>query len=254
MREAESASRQARQRRRRHARRALARDRRIRNSNSTCLNGRALKQDLERALGREIRIANDANCFALSEAIDGAAREAPIAFGVILGTGVGGGIVVHGRVLHGANAIAGEWGHNPLPWPRADELPGPRVLLRQGGLHRDFSLGTGARARPRARTQARNSLRPRSSRVPQAGDAAAATSGALRGPARARARLGDQRARSARDRARRRAVEHRAAVCERAEAVGRDGFSPTSCATRLVRELSRRFERRARRGVLWEKL
>lgn len=128
-------------------------DQRMRNSNSTCLNGRALKQDLERVLSREIRIANDANCFALSEAADGAAREAPVAFGVILGTGVGGGLVVHGRVLHGANAIAGEWGHNPLPWASADELPGPtcycgktgciETFLSGAGLARDYERSTG---------------------------------------------------------------------------------------------------------------
>jgi fructokinase len=87
----------------------------VRNANSTWLNGRPLKQDLERALGREVRIENDANCFVLSEAVDGAARDAEVVFGVILGTGVGGGISVGKRVLNGRNAIAGEWGHNPLP-------------------------------------------------------------------------------------------------------------------------------------------
>lgn len=88
---------------------------RMRNANSTCLNGQPLKQDIEAALGREVRLANDANCFALSEAVDGAGRDAPVVFGVILGTGVGGGIVVDGRVLNGANGVAGEWGHNPMP-------------------------------------------------------------------------------------------------------------------------------------------
>jgi fructokinase len=97
---------------------------RIRNSNSTCLNDQPLKEDLERALGRTVAMANDANCFVLSEATDGAAAGAETAFGVILGTGVGGGVCVHGRVLEGVNAIAGEWGHNPLPWPRDDERPG----------------------------------------------------------------------------------------------------------------------------------
>jgi fructokinase len=95
----------------------------IKNSNSTCLIGRDLKGDLEKALGREIRIENDANCFALSEAVDGAGRGAKVVFGVILGTGVGGGLVVDGEVLTGANAIAGEWGHNPLPLPRKEDLP-----------------------------------------------------------------------------------------------------------------------------------
>jgi len=96
---------------------------RVKNANSTCLIGRDLKGDLESALGREVRIANDANCFALSEAVDGAGQGASVVFGVILGTGVGGGIVVQGALLEGVNAIAGEWGHNPLPLPRAEDLP-----------------------------------------------------------------------------------------------------------------------------------
>ncbi len=95
----------------------------VKNANSTCLIGQPLQGDLEAALGRPVRLANDANCFALSEAIDGAGRGARVVFGVILGTGVGGGIVVDGRVLEGANAIAGEWGHNPLPLPSGDDLP-----------------------------------------------------------------------------------------------------------------------------------
>jgi fructokinase len=95
----------------------------VKNANSTCLIGRDLKGDLEKALKREIRLANDANCFALSEAVDGAGAGAEVVFGVILGTGVGGGIVVRGEVLTGPNAIAGEWGHNPLPLPRAEDLP-----------------------------------------------------------------------------------------------------------------------------------
>jgi len=116
---------------------------RIRNSNSVCLNGRALKDDVERALGREVRIANDANCFALSEALDGAARGAAIAFGVIVGTGVGGGIVVNGRVLEGANAVAGEWGHNALPWPETAELPGPPCYCGKTGCIETFLSGPG---------------------------------------------------------------------------------------------------------------
>jgi fructokinase len=96
---------------------------RVKNANSTCLIGQPLHRDLETALAREVRLANDANCFALSEAIDGAGRGARVVFGVILGTGVGGGIVVDGRVLEGPNAIAGEWGHNPLPLPAGDDLP-----------------------------------------------------------------------------------------------------------------------------------
>ena len=96
---------------------------RVKNANSTCLNGQPLQDDLEAALARPVRLANDANCFALSEAIDGAGRGARVVFGVILGTGVGGGIVVDGRVLEGPNAIAGEWGHNPMPLPNDDDLP-----------------------------------------------------------------------------------------------------------------------------------
>ncbi|MEW6689118.1 MAG: ROK family protein [Pseudomonadota bacterium] len=95
----------------------------VKNANSTWLIGKPLKADLENALGREVRLANDANCFALSEAVDGAGRGAQVVFGVILGTGVGGGVVVGGKVLTGPNAIAGEWGHNPLPLPAGEDLP-----------------------------------------------------------------------------------------------------------------------------------
>jgi fructokinase len=95
----------------------------VKNANSTCLIGQPLQGDLEARLARSVRLANDANCFALSEAVDGAARGVRVVFGVILGTGVGGGIVVDGRVLEGPNAIAGEWGHNPLPLPESDETP-----------------------------------------------------------------------------------------------------------------------------------
>lgn len=96
----------------------------IKNANSTWLNGRPLATDLARRLARPVRLQNDANCLAVSEAIDGAAAGASPVFAVIIGTGVGGGIAIDGRVLIGANAIAGEWGHNPLPWPTADEYPG----------------------------------------------------------------------------------------------------------------------------------
>jgi fructokinase len=95
----------------------------VKNANSTWLIGKPLKEDLEKALGRPVRIENDANCFALSEAVDGAGKGAGVVFGVILGTGVGGGIVVDGKVLVGPNGIAGEWGHNPLPSPRPEDLP-----------------------------------------------------------------------------------------------------------------------------------
>jgi fructokinase len=115
----------------------------LRNSNSTCLNGQPLSRDLARALDREVRIANDADCFALSEALDGAARGAHTVFGVILGTGVGGGVVVGGRLLAGPNAIAGEWGHNPLPWPAGDERPGAHCFCGKQGCIETFLSGPG---------------------------------------------------------------------------------------------------------------
>ena len=115
----------------------------IKNANSTWLIGRPLHLDLERALGRPVRVANDANCFALSEATDGAGAGAPVVFGVILGTGVGGGVVVNGRVLTGANAIAGEWGHNALPWPDEQEWPGPPCYCGRRGCIEVFLCGKG---------------------------------------------------------------------------------------------------------------
>jgi fructokinase len=118
----------------------------LKNANSTCLNGRPLKQDLETLLGRDVRIANDANCFALSEATDGAARDAEVVFGVILGTGVGGGFVVARRLLVGANAIAGEWGHNPLPLPREQELPLPDCYCGRQGCVETYLSGPGMAA------------------------------------------------------------------------------------------------------------
>jgi predicted NBD/HSP70 family sugar kinase len=115
----------------------------LRGSNSVCLNGKPIRADLEGMLGREVRITNDANCFALSEATDGAAAGAEIVFGVILGTGVGGGIVVRGHVLTGPNAIAGEWGHNPLPWPKDDERPGYPCFAGHSGCIETFLSGPG---------------------------------------------------------------------------------------------------------------
>ena len=120
--------------------------RRVKNANSTCLNGRALKEDLERRLAREVRVANDANCFALSEAADGAAAGARVVFGVILGTGVGGGVVVDRHVLTGANAIAGEWGHNPLPAPQARDLPPPPCYCGRSGCIETWLSGPGLAA------------------------------------------------------------------------------------------------------------
>jgi fructokinase len=116
---------------------------RVKNANSVWLNGQALDKDLEQRLERPLRFANDANCFALSEATDGAAAGARVVFGAILGTGCGGGIVVDGRVLTGPNAIAGEWGHNPLPWPTADEWPGPSCYCRLTGCLETFLSGPG---------------------------------------------------------------------------------------------------------------
>ena len=130
----------------------------VKNANSTCLIGHDLKRDLETGLKREVRIENDANCFALSEALDGAGKGAGVVFGVILGTGVGGGIVANGRVLTGVNGIAGEWGHNPLPLPRQSDLPLPKcycgragcveTYLSGPGLARDHEALTGKRLAP----------------------------------------------------------------------------------------------------------
>jgi fructokinase len=139
----------------------------VKNANSTWLIGRPLDRDLEQAIGRPVRIANDANCFALSEATDGAAAGVPVVFGVIIGTGTGGGVVVNGQILTGPNAIAGEWGHNPLPWPRMEvpfggsaELPGPpcycgksgciETFLSGPGLSRDFAAQSGRSLDPAA--------------------------------------------------------------------------------------------------------
>lgn len=126
---------------------------RIKNSNTTVLIGKPLDTDLECALRRPVRLANDANCFALSEATDGSAVGAEVVFGVIVGTGTGGGLVIRGQVVAGANAIAGEWGHNPLPWPLDDERPGSacycgrfaciETFLSGPGLARDFERATG---------------------------------------------------------------------------------------------------------------
>lgn len=115
----------------------------IKNANSTWLNGRPLSQDLVHALKRPVVIANDANCFALSESVDGAGAGHLVVFGVILGTGTGGAIVVDGRVLVGAHAIAGEWGHNPMPWPDPHEWPGPPCYCGRTGCIETFLSGPG---------------------------------------------------------------------------------------------------------------
>jgi fructokinase len=115
----------------------------VKNANSTWLLGRPLKHDLERALDREVRIANDANCFAVSEATDGAGADADVVFGVIIGTGTGAGITVRGHALTGPNGIAGEWGHNPLPWASGDEIPGPLCYCGKHGCIETFLSGPG---------------------------------------------------------------------------------------------------------------
>lgn len=130
----------------------------VKNANSTWLIGRPLGEDLTQQLGRPVRLANDANCFALSEATDGAAANAKSVFGVIVGTGTGGGLVLDGRVVVGANGIAGEWGHNPMPWPRTGEWPGPpcycgrtgciETFLSGPGLSRDFQLAANPAGQP----------------------------------------------------------------------------------------------------------
>jgi fructokinase len=116
---------------------------RLKNSNSVWLNGKPLQHDLQNALKREVRLANDANCFALSEATDGAAAGAEVVFGVIVGTGTGGGIVVRGRPISGVNSIAGEWGHNSLPWVSPQELPGPLCYCGKNGCIETYLSGPG---------------------------------------------------------------------------------------------------------------
>ena len=118
----------------------------VQNANSTWLNGRPFKADLEAALGQPVRLANDANCFALSEAADGAAAGARSVFGVILGTGCGGALVHRGQLIDGPLGIGGEWGHNPLPWMTADEFPGPLCWCARAGCLETFVSGTGLAA------------------------------------------------------------------------------------------------------------
>lgn len=115
----------------------------VKNSNSTWLNGRPVDRDLSLALDREVRVANDANCLAISEATDGAAAGKRVVFGVILGTGCGGGVAIDGRVHAGPNGVGGEWGHNPLPWARGNELPGPECYCGQRGCLEMWISGTG---------------------------------------------------------------------------------------------------------------
>jgi fructokinase len=115
----------------------------VKNANSTWLIGKPLHADLQQALSRQVRIANDANCFVVSEARDGAARGAEIVFGVIVGTGTGGGVYIKGKEITGINAIAGEWGHNPLPWPKPDEYPGRKCYCGKKGCIETWLSGPG---------------------------------------------------------------------------------------------------------------
>jgi len=144
----------------------------VQNANSTWLNGRDLGADLEHALGQPLRLANDANCMALSEATDGAARGARTVFGVILGTGCGGGLIVDGRILGGRNRIGGEWGHNPLPWARDDEHPGPHCWCGRQGCLETWVSGTGMARDHAESTQERISAEQIARRAAR-GDAAA---------------------------------------------------------------------------------
>lgn len=144
----------------------------VKNANSTWLNGRPLERDLSKALGREVRCANDANCLAVSEATDGAAAGAAVVFAVILGTGCGGGIAMRGQVHVGPNGVAGEWGHNPLPWARAEELPGPECYCGRRGCIETWISGTGL-ARDHERVTGVRLSGEEIVRAAEAGDAAA---------------------------------------------------------------------------------
>ena len=144
----------------------------VKNANTTVLIGRPFDRDLGARLGREVRLANDANCFAMSEAADGAAAGAGAVFGVILGTGVGGGLVIGGRIIGGANAIAGEWGHNPLPWPQDTERPGPRCYCGKHGCTETFISGP-ALARDFAEAAGRSLAVPEIVAAAEAGEPAA---------------------------------------------------------------------------------
>jgi fructokinase len=157
----------------------------VKNANSVVLNGKPLDRDIGAYLGRVVRMDNDANCLALSEAVDGAAAGASVVFGVILGTGVGGGLVIDGKVVAGGNRIAGEWGHNPLPWPQPDELPGSPCYCGKAGCIETFLSGAGLGRAYTERTQRA---------LPAHGIAAAA----LRGDAEAGAALAIYRDRLAR--------------------------------------------------------
>ena len=143
---------------------------RIKNANSTWLIGHAMDRDLAEALGCPVRLANDADCFALSEAVDGAAAGAAHVFGVIVGTGCGGGLVIGGRPVSGPNAIVGEWGHNPLPWPQDEERPGPQCYCGKRGCIETWLSGPGLAA-DHLRTTGETLEAPQIAARAQAGDA-----------------------------------------------------------------------------------
>lgn len=144
----------------------------MRNANSTFLNGRKFREDLAAALGRDVRLANDANCLALSEVVDGAAAGSQVAFAVILGTGCGGGLVVNGRLVEGANGIGGEWGHTPLPWPNRDEVDATQCWCGQRGCLETWVSGSGLQ-RDYAQATGRNLDGPSIIQAVRAGDAQA---------------------------------------------------------------------------------
>jgi fructokinase len=147
----------------------------MQNANSTWLNGRVFDRDLAAALAMPVRLANDANCFALSEAIDGAAENAPIVFGVILGTGCGGGLVVNGSLLDGPLGISGEWGHNPLPWAKHDEYPGPECWCGRRGCLETWISGPGMAADHARTTGEIHTAQEIAARAVHGDDAASAT-------------------------------------------------------------------------------
>jgi fructokinase len=220
----------------------------VKNANSTWLIGHPLDRDLERMLARPVRVTNDANCFALSEAVDGAARGARTVFGAILGTGIGGGVVVDGRVLEGRHRIAGEWGHNPLPWPQDGERPGPACYCGRKGCIETFLSGPGLSATYSAIT-GRRAEAAAIATLADAGDPGANDALAVYETTRAGTREYHQRARSGHHRPRRRRVQHIPAVrpgAAAAEAVRFFGFSRYTNGSRPPW----RFERCTRRGVV----
>ena len=184
----------------------------VKNANSTWLIGQPLDRDLARALDRPVRVTNDANCFALSEATDGAAQGARVVFGVILGTGTGGGIVVDGRVLEGRHRIGGEWGHNPLPWMQEDERPGPLCYCGRTGCIETFLSGAGLSA-TYAAIAGRQLEAADVASLAASGDAGAQSSARhLRSPSGPGAGEYHQRARSGRHCSGRGLIEHRGTV------------------------------------------